>query len=102
MLTWNYYGWKRGKEDAEMDEFLQFNWNSTLFTMINVARIQSGTKDGEYVLVVVPSHLRGIIEPNIQLLEQNTLFEKDVIYRDKDEDVIEVNGVPIQVLNFSS
>lgn len=78
----------------------QFDWNSTLFTMINMAAKVSGKPDE--VVVKVPNHLRGVIEPNIKLLEEyNIPFGKTVEYTDKTDDVIDVNGVLISIVNYS-
>jgi hypothetical protein len=94
-MKWDYLGWKTGNVKGDF----QFDWNSTLFTMINMAKRKSENKS--FVLVVVPNHLKEIIEPNVQLLEENGhTIDYDLIYRTRDEDIIEVNEIKIEILNL--
>ena len=82
VLTWDYNGWKQFTDD----ESTQTDWNTTLITKINIAAKK--LKEDGYVLVVIPNHMRDILEKQIEMLDG------------WDKDVIEVNGMEIHVLNY--
>jgi hypothetical protein len=89
IMKWDYNG--------SMNAF-QFDWNSTLFTIINMAALKSGNEID--VTVTVPTRLKEIIEPNIMLIGGYEKYKKKVVYTDSDKDIIDVNGVEISILNY--
>lgn len=91
METWDYEGWrKHGTPDND-------GWNATLLAKFNMV---AGTLG--YQLIIIPTHLKPILEETLELLDsvgENT--GKDIFYRDSDEDIIEINGIGLKVLNFN-
>ncbi len=99
---WDYKGWtKYVASDSKTFNLTQMDWNCTLFSVINRIATHLGLPQGALVFVVVPNHLKEVLNANYELLKEDGVsFAKTVSYKDGDDDVIEVNGVGIEILNF--
>lgn len=101
LKRWDYKGWaKHVIADSNLLEDTQKDWNWTLFGTINQVALQQGITEGSSILIVIPNHLRSVLNTNYLSFEKKGLFDKTITFKEDDKNVIEVNGVGIEVINF--